>query len=50
MASTIVLTVISTAPVAGLNKISCLYNAPAAYGSGTILYPIVQIKFLINLQ
>lgn len=37
MATTIVLTVIKTAPAAGLNKIPCLYKTPAANGNATIL-------------
>ena len=37
MATTIVLTVIKTAPAAGLSRMPCLYNTPAASGNATTL-------------
>ena len=37
IATTTVLTVISIAPAAGLNKIPCLYKIPAAKGNATTL-------------
>ena len=37
MATTTVLTVIKTAPAAGLNKIPCLYKTPAANDKATKL-------------
>ena len=45
MATTIVLTVINTAPAAGLNNIPILYNTPAANGNATTLYPVAHARF-----
>ena len=45
IATITVLTVINTAPAAGLNRIPNLYKTPAANGSATTLYPVAQIKF-----
>ena len=45
MATTTVLTVIKTAPAAGLNKMPSLYNTPAANGNAITLYPVAQIRF-----
>ena len=45
IATTIVLTVIKTAPAAGLNKMPCLYKTPAAKGKAITLYPVAHIRF-----
>ena len=45
IATTTVLTLMSTAPIAGLNMIPALYKTPAANGRAMTLYPVAQARF-----
>ncbi len=45
IATITVLRLINTAPAAGLKRIPCLYNTPAASGRAIILYPVAQTRF-----
>ena len=50
IATTTVLTVINTAPAAGLSNMPQLYHTPAAKGNAITCYPVAQTRFLITLR